>query len=90
MWAVLLIVVNIVLSRPQHLILGNKTVDSYGFIFLCICKTPSVQIFRNPVIHWPYRIALKFRGSLISLISRIWNDSQNYFNKIFYTSAMHR
>ena len=34
-----------------------------------------------------YRIALKFRRSLISRISRIWNDSQKYFNENFYTSA---
>ena len=37
----------------------------------------------------PEAIALKFRGSLISRISRIWTDSQNYFNENFYTSAMH-
>ena len=30
-----------------------------------------------------YRVALKFRGSLISRILQIWSDSQNYFKDFF-------
>ena len=33
-----------------------------------------------------YRVALIFRGSLISRISRIWNRSQNYFYENFDTT----
>ena len=46
-----------------------------------ILRTP-MQNF-SYIIVISYRIVLKFRGSLISRISRIWNDSQIISTKVF-------
>ena len=52
--------------------IGNENCNNSGFLL--------VQVLN-------YRIALKFRVSLISRISRIVNHSQNYFNENFDTSS---
>ena len=56
-----------------------KCAFSSPFNYACtVCRINTIYI---------YRIALNFRGSLISRISRIFSHSRKYFNEIFWHAA---
>ena len=83
-----------VCEAPALQVCSNKFVSMFASAFCAshfsmsaFLMTPHFQysLSVHPLAIVVYRIALKFRGSLILRISRIWNHSRKYFNENFVT-----